>query len=80
MLNAIGNHLGMTELFFQKNNNNQTLKLYYQHFFEDTSGLRFRNEIDGLWGIELKNYIPDTVILFEYLDTTHQDMNPPYVR
>ena len=26
--NAIGNHLGMTELFFQKNNNNQILKLY----------------------------------------------------
>ena len=77
--NAIGNHLGMTELFFQKNNNNQILKLYYQHFFEDTSGLRFRNEIDGLWGIELKNYIPETTILFEYLDTTHQDMNPPYV-
>ena len=77
--NAIGNHLGMTELFFQKNNNNQILKLYYQHFFEDTSGLRFRNEIDGLWGVELKNYIPETTILFEYLDTTHQDMNPPYV-
>ena len=77
--NALGNHLGMTELFFQKNTNNQTLKLYYQHFFEDTSGLRFRNEIDGLWGIELKNYIPETVVLFEYLDTTHQDMNPPYV-
>ena len=78
-VNAIGNHLGMTELFFQKNNNNQILKLYYQHFFEDTSGLRFRNEIDGLWGVELKNYIPETTILFEYLDTTHQDMNPPYI-
>ena len=77
--NALGNHLGMTELFFQKNNNNEILKLYYQHFFEDTSGLRFRNEIDGLWGIELQNYIPETTILFEYLDTTHQDMNPPYV-
>jgi len=77
--NALGNHLGMTELFFQKNNNNQILKLYYQHFFEDTSGLRFRNEIDGLWGVELQNYIPETTILFEYLDTTHQDMNPPYV-
>jgi hypothetical protein len=77
--NALGNHLGVTELFFQKNNNNQILKLYYQHFFEDTSGLRFRNEIDGLWGVELKNYIPETTILFEYLDTTHQDMNPPYI-
>ena len=77
--NALGNHLGMTEIFFQKNNNHQILKLYYQHFFEDTSGLRFRNEIDGLWGVELQNYIPETTILLEYLDTTHQDMNPPYV-
>ena len=76
--NALGNHLGMTELFFQKNNNNQILKVYYQHFFEDTSSLRFRNEIDGLWGTELKNYIPNTTILLEYLDTTHAFLDPPY--
>ena len=76
--NALGSHLGITELFFQKNNNNQILKLYYQHFFEDTSSLRFRNEIDGLWGTELKNYIPNTTILFEYLDTTHAFLDPPY--
>ena len=77
--NALGNHLGVWDFYYQKNNNNRILKFYYQHFFEDTSGFRFRNEIDGLWGIELKNYIPETTILFEYLDTTHQNMNPPYV-
>ena len=77
--NALGNHLGIWDLFFQKKNNNQTLKLYYQHIFEDTSGLRLRNEIDGLWGAELKNYIPNTTILFEYLDTTHCCIDPPYV-
>ena len=77
--NALGNHLGLWDFYYQHNNNDQILKLYYQHFFEDTSGLRFRNEIDGLWGLELKNYIPETTILFEYLDTSHQYMNPPYV-
>ena len=77
--NALGNHLGVTEFLFQKNDNNQVLKFYYQHFFEDTSGLRFRNEIDGLWGIELNNYIPDFIFLLEYLHTTNQDMDPPYV-
>ena len=77
--NALGNHLGITEFLFQKNNDNKILNFYYQHFFEDTSGLRFRNEIDGLWGLELENYIPETIFLFEYLHTTHQDMDPPYV-
>ena len=48
--------------------NNKELKLYYQHFFEDTSGLRFWNRLDGLWGIELSNYIKNTNILFEYLN------------
>jgi len=77
--NALGNHLGVTEFLFQKNNDNKILNFYYQHFFEDTSGLRFRNEIDGLWGLELKNYIPETIFLFEYLHTTHQYLDPPYV-
>ncbi len=38
--NALGNHLGMTEFIFKKNDNNRILKFYYQHFFEDTSGLK----------------------------------------
>ena len=77
--NALGNHLGVWDFYYQKNNNNRILKFYYQHFFEDTSGFRFKNKTDGLWGIELKNYVPETTILFEYLDTTHQNINPPYV-
>ena len=77
--NALGNHLGITEFLFQKNNDNKILNFYYQHFFEDTSGLRFRNEIDGLWGLELDNYIQNSTFLLEYLHTTHQNMDPPYV-
>ena len=77
--NALGNHLGLWEFFFQKDNESNKLKLYYQHFFEDTSGLRFANKIDGLWGVEFENYIPNTNILIEYLDTTYQNSDPPYV-
>lgn len=77
--NALGNHLGLWDFFFQKNSSNRKLKVYYQHFFEDTSGLRFANKIDGLWGFELENYIPNTNILIEYLDTTYQNSDPPYV-
>ena len=76
--NALGNHLGIWDFYYERNNNKKILKLYYQHFFEDTSSLRLRNEIDGLWGIELKNYISNTNILLEYLDTTHATMDPPY--
>jgi len=77
--NALGNHLGIWDFYYQKNIDDYIIKLYYQHFFEDTSGLRFANKWDGLWGIELINYIPNTNILFEYIDTTNQYINPPYV-
>jgi hypothetical protein len=76
--NALGNHIGIWDFSYEKNNNNRILKLYYQHYFEDTSSLRFRNSIDGLWGMELKNYVPDTTILFEYLDTSNAWQDPPY--
>lgn len=76
--NAIGNHLGIWDFYYQKKENEKTIKLYYQHFFEDTSSLRFINQTDGLWGVELENYIPNTNFVLEYLDTTHCCINPPY--
>ncbi len=77
--NALGSHLGIWDFYFIKNyDNNKKLKLYYQHFFEDTSSLRFANKIDGLWGLELSNYIPKSSLLIEYLDTTNCCIDPPY--
>jgi len=78
--NALGSHIGIWDFSYEKKNNNKILKLYYQHYFEDTSSLRFRNEIDGLWGAELTNYLPNTTILLEYLDTTNAWLDPPYQR
>jgi hypothetical protein len=77
--NALGNHLGIWDFYYKRKVDKKELKLYYQHFFEDTSGLRFDNKSDGLWGLELYNYIINTNILFEYLNTTNQDRDPPYV-
>lgn len=31
-----------------------------------------------MWGIEIENYIENTTILFEYLDTTNSFLDPPY--
>jgi|TARA_B110000438_G_scaffold173779_1_gene166058 hypothetical protein len=77
--NALGNHLGIWDFYYLKSYNEKKIKFYYQHFFEDTSGLRFANKFDGLWGLELKNFLKNNTILVEYLDTTNQNTDPPYV-
>ena len=77
--NALGNHLGIWDFYFQKNYSDKIFKAYYQHFFEDTSGLRFANKYDGLWGIEIDNYIKNLVILVEYLSTINQDPTDEYL-
>jgi hypothetical protein len=76
--NALGAHNGIWDFNYIKKHNNKELKLYYQHYFEDTSSLRFANKTDGLWGIELTNYLPKTNLLIEYLDTSHCCIDPPY--
>ena len=76
--NALGNHLGIWDFYYQKKKDKQKITLYYQHLFEDTSSLRFQNKIDGLWGMQIENYIPNTIFLLEYLDTTNCCINPPY--
>jgi len=76
--NALGSHIGIWDFIYTKKNADKTLKLYYQHYFEDTSSLRFQNKTDGLWGLELTNYIPKINLLLEYLDTSHCCINPPY--
>ncbi len=77
--NALGNHLGIWDFYFRKKNNSNVLKFYYQHFFEDTSGLRFKNRFDGLWGVEYKDLSTKLNFLLEYINTSNQDRNPPYV-
>ena len=77
--NALGNHLGIWDFYIIKKNQNNNLKFYYQHFFEDTSGLRFANRTDGLWGFEFTDLRYKIDYLIEYLNTSNQDRDPPYV-
>lgn len=53
--NALGNHLGIWDYGIDVNYRSFKLKIYYQHPFEDESGLLIRSLEDGLWGINLKN-------------------------
>ena len=77
--NALGNHLGIWDFHYSKKNKSNILKFYYQHFFEDTSGLRFQNKFDGLWGFEYKDLSKKLNYVLEYIDTSNQDRDPPYV-
>ena len=77
--NALGNHLGIWDFYYSKKNKSNIFKLYYQHFFEDTSGLRFQNRFDGLWGFEYNNLSSKLNYVLEYIDTSNQDRDPPYV-
>ena len=77
--NSLGNHLGIWDFYYSKKQHHRILTIYYQHFFEDTSGLRFANKTDGLWGIEFQNFIKNNTILIEYLNTFNQNIDPPYV-
>ena len=50
--NALGNHLGIWDLSFEKEYNNKLIKIYLEHPFEDESSARWiLNEFDGKYGI-----------------------------
>lgn len=72
-----GNHLG--ELSFQLSYNidqQKCISAYLENPFEDGSGIRKGNGMDGLWGIEYNNQsvevIPLRGVVIEYLQTTDQ--------
>ncbi|MBT3697653.1 MAG: hypothetical protein HOG46_04250 [Gammaproteobacteria bacterium] len=77
--NSLGNHLGVWEFFLEKRIGIKNIRFYHQHIFEDTSGLRFANKFDGLWGVEIENFLSKSTLLLEYLETTYQNIDPPYV-
>jgi hypothetical protein len=54
-LNQIGNHLGSIDMGMDIQIGKDNLFLYYQHIYEDNSGIIFQNFPDGLWGIRWKN-------------------------
>ena len=71
-VNALGNHLGIWDFAYIYENKNR-MKFYYQHFFEDDSGFKFKNQYDGLWGVEFSN--GNSNFLIEHLNTTSRSGN-----
>ena len=73
-VNALGNHCGNYDIKFGYKFPNVSMQLYHQHFFEDKSGMIFRNGWDGLWGVELTfNKLPQLKkMVFEYVNTRNQ--------
>lgn len=73
-----GNHLGSWNLKLTCNlSPHQQLRLYGESMFEDGSGIRKGNGLDGLWGIEYRNSSTQQPILLrqvvlEHLITTDQ--------
>ncbi len=79
LINQAGNHLGSIDMAMEIDNNKANWFLYYQHPFEDKSGVAFQNMPDGLYGIRWKNKQTDayrgfrlTQITAEFLTTLNQ--------
>lgn len=51
--NRIGNHVGTKDFGLDFGYKRWQVKLYWQNFIEDITGVGFRNAMDGIWGISL---------------------------
>ena len=74
--NALGNHLGTSDLKATVNFGNWTLSNYWQFLWEDKSGLTPFNWRDGLFGLSLKNKNSNSLIELvnlEIVRTNDQD-------
>lgn len=78
-VNIIGNMYGSWHFVSNFRQPTYNIKAYYDHYFDDHSGMWFKNMPDGLYGIELslKGKQPVTNILFEYIHT--KDQTAPFL-
>ncbi|MCD8288232.1 MAG: capsule assembly Wzi family protein, partial [Porphyromonadaceae bacterium] len=79
-VNVSGNHLGSYLFAVGTRQKNWKGRIYYEHPFDDHSGMIFRNKSDGLWGIEYRSTLPHPVlsgIVVEFLET--RDQSGPFL-
>lgn len=73
--NVAGDHLGQYIVSLEHDTKKHQLSFYWQHLWEDGSGMRFENAPDGLWGVHWKekkmHQLLESVVL-EYVNTRHQ--------
>lgn len=72
--NVLGNHYGSFDLKLTYEQKDWNAHLYWQHYFEDNSGIEYANVQDGLWGLQLDlhrfKWIRKAVV--EYFNTRYQ--------
>ena len=73
-VNVSGNHLGIYILALGYKKADWEVKAYYEHYFDDHSGMTFRNKFDGLWGLSFRKkdkfYVEG--VTFEVMNATNQ--------
>lgn len=79
LVNRVGNHLGSIDLALDFLGSQSNWYLYYQHPYEDKSGVAFQNMPDGLYGVRWRNVRPVRPrefrlmqLTMEVLSTTNQ--------
>lgn len=73
-LNVLGSHFGAFDFQLRYEAKDWNGQLYYQHYFNDQSGIEFTNKSDGLWGVQIElPHVPWlSKIVGEYLVTMNQ--------
>ena len=73
-VNVSGNHVGIYILALGYKKADWDIKAYYEHFFDDHSGMTFRNKFDGLWGLSFRKTGKFFVegVTFEVMNATNQ--------
>lgn len=74
-VNKAGNSIGMYALEVAKNFGGHALTFYWNHPYEDQSGLELANIRDGVWGLHYSNknreaFVSD--IVYEFMNTMNQ--------
>ena len=74
-MSALGNHIGGMEIYLYKEFRDFRLQAFYNHIFEDGSGIRLGNTPDGRYGLfyehNNKNQLISSV-MYELFYTKHQ--------
>jgi len=73
--NAAGNTIGMYVIEADKNFNCYSLTFYWNHPYEDRSGLELANMPDGVWGLHYRNKNRKALvsdIVYEFMGTLDQ--------
>jgi hypothetical protein len=70
LLNKVGNHLGSIDMALELDNDWSNWYVYYQHPYEDKSGVVLKNMPDGLYGVRWKNKHPAPASGFQLRQVT----------